>query len=57
MPIVGHNVTVRPERRLSGIIYYRAVCSCGKYTSGLHPYEARAEAAGKAHADAKTAAG
>jgi len=49
-----HNVKVLPEWRQSDT-WYRAVCDCGTYRSGLHGYAGKAESAGLAHAKAKAA--
>lgn len=52
-----HVINVRPERRMDGQTYHRAVCSCGEYRSGLHGYHGRAESAGRDHANAKAGDG
>lgn len=56
MTAVAHEIAVVPERRIGGETWYRAVCSCGSYRSGLHGYRGRAWEAGTAHVKAKAGA-
>ena len=55
-----HEITVRsvvrPNQDWQGPAY-RAYCSCGSYQSKSVGYPGHAEMAGRAHADAKNAAG
>ncbi len=49
----GHAITIEPVYRFGGALFHRAVCSCGRYRSGLHGYPGNAERAGRAHVEAK----
>lgn len=53
--MTSHEIIVGPERRIGVTIFYRAVCSCGKYRSRLTEFRGAAESAGSNHAAAKKA--
>ena len=53
MPELTHAIVVGFERRLDGR-WYRAVCACGKYRSGVYGSADGARRAGDQHVKAKT---